>query len=86
MTILSYTHYVLKHSLTPYCCAYATLIPRAQLRGVAELHVGSVMPQWRMSVTYCYFYYYFQAFLNVTSPDEMLFTVLYFPSDALPMT
>ena len=25
-----------------------TLVPRATLRGVAELHVASGMPQWRM--------------------------------------
>ena len=31
------------------------LIPRATLRGVAELHVASGMPQWRMFVTFCYF-------------------------------
>ena len=32
-----------------------TLVPRATLRGVAELHVASGMPQWRMFVTCCYF-------------------------------
>ena len=31
-----------------------TLVPRATLRGVAELYVGSGMPQWRMFVTSCY--------------------------------
>ena len=31
-----------------------TLVPRATLRGVAELHVASGMPQWRMFVTSCY--------------------------------
>ena len=32
-----------------------TLVPRATLRGVAELHVASGMAQWRMFVTYsCY--------------------------------
>ena len=31
-----------------------TLVPRATLRGVAELHVASGMPQWRMCVTSCY--------------------------------
>ena len=31
------------------------LVPRATLRGVAELHVASGMPQWRMFVTCCYF-------------------------------
>ena len=36
-------------SLTP------TLVPRATLRGVAELHVASGMPHWRMFVTCCYF-------------------------------
>ena len=30
-------------------------VPRATLRGVAELHVASGMPQWRMFVTSCYF-------------------------------
>ena len=33
----------------------STLVPRATLRGVAELHVASGMPQWRMFVTFCYF-------------------------------
>ena len=33
-----------------------TLIPRATLRGVAELHVASGIPQWRMFVTSCYFW------------------------------
>ena len=28
-----------------------TLVPKATLRGVAELHVASGMPQWRMFVT-----------------------------------
>ena len=32
-----------------------TLVPRATLCCVAELHVASGMPQWRMFVTYCYF-------------------------------
>ena len=32
-----------------------TLVPRATLRGVAEVHVASGMPQWRMFVTCCYF-------------------------------
>ena len=32
-----------------------TLVPRATLRGVAELHVASGMPQCRMFVTCCYF-------------------------------
>ena len=32
-----------------------TLVPRATLRGVAELHAASSMPQWRMFVTCCYF-------------------------------
>ena len=32
-----------------------TLVPRATLRVVAELHVASGMPQWRMFVTCCYF-------------------------------
>ena len=32
-----------------------TLVPRATLRGVVELHVASGMPQWRMFVTCCYF-------------------------------
>ena len=68
-----------------------TLVPRATLRGVAELHVASGMPQWRMFVTCCNFYENrvipeFRHFLKVTSPDEELFTVLYFPSDAFPMT
>ena len=31
-----------------------TLVPRATLRGVAELYVGSGMAQWRMFVTSCY--------------------------------
>ena len=31
-----------------------TLVPRATLRGVAELHVASGMPQWRMLVTSSY--------------------------------
>ena len=34
---------------------WPTLVPRATLRGVAELHVASGMPQWRMFVTCCYF-------------------------------
>ena len=34
---------------------FSTLVPRATLRGVAELHVASGMPQWRMFVTCCYF-------------------------------
>ena len=33
---------------------YTTLVPRATLRGVAELHVASDMPQCRMFVTSCY--------------------------------
>ena len=32
----------------------STLVPRATLRGVAELHVASGIPQWRMFVTSCY--------------------------------
>ena len=31
------------------------LVPRATLRGVAELHVASGRPQWRIFVTSCYF-------------------------------
>ena len=38
----------------PPSCASVTLVPRATLRGVAELHVASGMPQWRMFVTSCY--------------------------------
>ena len=34
---------------------WPTLFARATLRGVAELHVASGMPQWRMFVTSCYF-------------------------------
>ena len=37
------------------CWHYTTLVLRATLRGVAELHVASGMPQWRMFVTCCYF-------------------------------
>ena len=33
--------------------SFATLVPRATLCGVAELHVASGMPQWRMFVTAC---------------------------------
>ena len=33
----------------------ATLVPRATLRGVAELHVTSGMSQWRIFGTCCYF-------------------------------
>ena len=33
----------------------STQVPRATLSGVAELHVASGMPQWRMFVTCCYF-------------------------------
>ena len=33
----------------------STLVPRATLRAVAELHVASGIPQWRMFVTCCYF-------------------------------
>ena len=32
-----------------------TLVPRATLRGVAELHVASGMAQWRIFVT-CYYF------------------------------
>ena len=32
-----------------------TMVSRATLRGVAELHVASGMPHWRMFVTCCYF-------------------------------
>ena len=35
-------------------CVFNTLVPRATLCGVAELHVASGMPQWRMFVTSCY--------------------------------
>ena len=34
---------------------FPTHVPRATLRFVAELHVASGMPQWRMFVTSCYF-------------------------------
>ena len=33
----------------------STQVPRATLRGVAELHVGYGGPQWGMVVTSCYF-------------------------------
>ena len=39
--------------MAPTACS--TLVPRATLRGVAELHVASGMAQWLMFVTCCYF-------------------------------
>ena len=38
-----------------WAMASLTLVPRAILRGVAELHVAPGMTQWRMFVTSCYF-------------------------------
>ena len=35
-------------------CGSHTLVPRATLRGVAELHEASGIPQWRTFVTSCY--------------------------------
>ena len=67
------------------------LVPRATLRRVAELHVASDMAQWRMFDLLLFLdenkvIPEFRHFSKVTSPDEELFTVLYFPSDAFPMT
>ena len=40
---------------TPLGWGKTTLVFRATLRGVPELHVASSMPQWRIFVTCCYF-------------------------------
>ena len=48
-------HYILSSSQKlALVTTTATLVPRATLRGVAELHVASGMPQWQMFVTSCY--------------------------------
>ena len=39
---------------TTHIIMITTLVPRPTLRGVAQLHVASGMPQWRMFVTSCY--------------------------------